>query len=162
MLSVEPSGGRDWNHELAVVHCLKREVDQGIYRMHVGLESSIGRNYEIGIIRWPRRHRKQFRLQLTVACTFIRAARAAVVTNFQRQSQQASDFTAVRRGSTLVDPGHCHQALGVNGWQSKPLLHGQEPSGGRALLEASPGQNGHRMGGVTHANEPHRISRLSR
>src|SRR5260370_1086974 len=114
MLSVEPSGGRDWNHELAVVHCLKREVDQGIYRMNVGLEPSIGRNYETGIIRWPRLHRKRFRVQLTAAHSVINPAQAAVLRNVQRQSRQASDFTAGRRRSTL--------AIALSTWRQRQAI----------------------------------------
>lgn len=34
-------------------------------------------------------------------------------------------------------------------WRAFGLQCGQEPSDGRTGLDASPGQNGHRMGGVT-------------
>jgi hypothetical protein len=98
------------------------------------LEASVGRD-----------RRKLLQVQHTVEPRVI-DWRAPVAVRGQKPSREASDCAAIFAGSILAI---AIKQLTAHGGNQQSLLHGLEPSDGRALLEASAGQNGHRMGGVT-------------
>jgi hypothetical protein len=117
--------------------------------MNVGLEPSIGRKCKIGTISWPRLRRKQFRLQLRAAHSVIQPARAAIVPNFQRQSDRPRISRRSDEGVPWLILAIAIKHLASMAGNRNSFCTAKEPSDGRALLEASLGQNGHRMGGVT-------------
>lgn len=56
-MSVEPSAGREWNHELAAIGLFAAPDCSRNNGMNVASEPSVGRNCGIGTIRLPRLHR---------------------------------------------------------------------------------------------------------
>ena len=143
-MSVYPSVGRDWNHELAGFWQPPRSKAvrpnlPGPFWNHplaetAELEASVGRN-----------RRTLLRLQPTVAHGII-SGHAPAASEARKRLCKSLDRSAISLEGRVSDR---HQAVGGQWRKQLPLRHGQEPSDGRALLEASAGRNGHRMGGVT-------------
>jgi hypothetical protein len=67
MLSLGPSFGRFWNHELAEICARQHRSRQVFFRMGDGLIPSVGRSCEMGSISWPRLHSDTVGLQTMAA-----------------------------------------------------------------------------------------------
>src|SRR5260370_35442500 len=114
--------------------------------MNVGLEPSIGRNCKIGTIRWPRLLRKQFRLQLTAAHSVIQPARAAIVPNFQRQSDRPRTSRRSDGGVPWLIPALAIKHLASMASNRNTFYTDQGPPQPSAPLAGTTAQNRPRSG----------------